>query len=171
LASTTANPDRKAATVDYSGPHGAVQATAGSDEWHIQKTHAGLDGSKDCWACQVERGEIPSLAEQVRAAAAERDDARESAASILADSANIARALAAARAEIAAQAATITELRAENAQTGAELARFAEGGEWSVEYGRASLSECIGNPVRRLSDTHQRQVWRGPVQAVEETTE
>jgi len=63
------------------------------------------------------------------------------------------------------------ELRAENAQTGAELARFAEGGEWSVEYGRASLSECIGNPRRRLSDTHQRQVWRGPVQEVEETTE
>ena len=76
-----------------------------------------------------------------------------------------------AMADIRTLLAEVERLTAENAQTGAELARFAEGGEWSVEYGRASLSECIGNPVRRVSDTHQRQVWRGPVQAVEETTE
>jgi len=140
--STTANPDRTAASVALSGPHGAVEATAGSDEWHIQKTHAGLDGSKDCWACQVERGEIPSLAEQVRAAAADRDDARESAASILADSANIARELAAARAEIAAQAATITELRAAVSEGLRQIQLVSEAGQEIIAEKDRELAEA-----------------------------
>jgi hypothetical protein len=63
----------------------------------------------------------------------------------------------------------IERLTAENAQTGAELARFATEGEWTTEY--SVTGRGYWEAERCHLDRFERQVWRGKARALEETTE
>jgi hypothetical protein len=51
-----------------------VQPRPGSDEWHIQQGHAGLGGSRGCFACQAELPPIPDLPGPVAATPDSPDD-------------------------------------------------------------------------------------------------
>jgi len=71
--------------------------------------------------------------------------------------------------DIPALLAEVETLRTQLAEAQLEATKLATEGEWTTEYGWYQPS--LGFVPDRDTITHQRQVWRGPVQAVEGTTE
>jgi len=65
--------------------------------------------------------------------------------------------------------AEVETLRTQLAEAQLEATKLATEGEWVTEY--RPNADGWWQDERQPGDTHQRQVWRGPVQAVEETTE
>jgi len=78
--------------------------------------------------------------------------------------------------DVPALLAEVETLRTQLAEAQLEATKLATEGEWETEYGyvepgRGGEQVWCDGQCAGIGHTIQRQVWRGPVQAVEETTE